>query len=231
MKLKLIAIFAFAVAVIAVGVIRTTSTIQRKNVPNKDRLKWYAKEAKNEGRQKVTMAAPLVEYLGGAGTITADDAFAASTVVIAHLVSKQSNALNDDITTWNRFAIDEVLLEAKELPCPTCLPPEPPPTLLPIKPGEFLIPKTGGTVNIDGVDIEQIDEAFPEYQFDQRYLLLLNLYATGTARTVGGPVGVFKIVENDRIVPVHESEHRIQKDFKLKFGNSLEHLRKHLKVR
>ena len=74
----------------AVGVIRSASTIQKKEVPNKDRLKWYAKEAKTEGRQKITVPAPLVEYLGDAGTITSEEAFSSSTVVIAHLISKQS---------------------------------------------------------------------------------------------------------------------------------------------
>lgn len=177
------------------------------------------------------MPAPLVEYLGGAGTITADDAFAASTVVIAHLISKQSAVIDDEITTWNKFAIDEVLSESKELPCPTCVPPEPPLNQLPLKSGEFLIPKTGGTVNIDGINVEQRDENFPEYEFNQPYVLLLNLYPTGTARTVGGPVGVFRIVQNNKIVPVRESEHQIQRDLKERFGNSLEHIRKHLKLR
>ena len=215
----------------AVGIIRSASTIQKKDVPNKDRLKWYAKEAKTEGRQKITVPAPLVEYLGDAGTITSEEAFSASSVVIAHLISKQSYPRDNDIITWNKFGIDEVLSEAKELPCPGCLPGDPPSSLLPLQNGEFVISKNGGTVNIDGVEIEQIDRDFPEFEPNQQYLLLMNLYPSGAARTIGGPVGVFRILQNDKVLPVRESEHMIRKDFKEKYGNSLAQLRVHLKRR
>ena len=213
----------------AVGIIRSASTIQKKDVPNKDRLKWYAKEAKTEGRQKITVPAPIVEYLGDAGTITSEEAFSSSSVVIAHLISKQSYPQDNDIITWNKFAIDEVLSEAKELPCPGCLPGDPPSSLLPLQKGEFVISKTGGKVNIDGVEIEQIDRGFPDFEPNQQYLLLMNLYPSGAARTIGGPVGVFRILQNDKVLPVRESEHMIRKDFKEKYGNSLEQLREHLK--
>ncbi len=232
MKIKLIALVLLGAGVIAVGLVRTASTIQKKPLPPyEDRLKSLAKEAKSEGRKKIRVPTPVIEYLGSAGTITAEEAFTACTVVIAHLVSKESYDRNDDIKTWNKFAIDEVLSEATELPCPTCGPSDPPATLLPLHSGEFVIPKTGGTINIDGVEIEQSGDGFPAYEFNQKYLLLINLYPNGTAITVGGPVGVFRILDNDKVIPVKESDHRILKDFKEKHGNSLERLRKHLKDR
>ena len=230
MKIKLIALIVLAGAILAVGLTRTRSTGQENpSPPNKDRLKWYAKEAKSSGRQKVTVPTDVIEYLGSAGTITAEEAFASCTVVIAHLVSKESYARNNDITTWNKFAIDEVLSEAKELPCPTCGPSDPPAALLPVHSGEFVIPKAGGSVNIDGIEIEQTGDGFPQYGFDQKYLLLIFLYPNGTAGTLGGPVGVFRVVGDDKVLPVQESEHRILKDFKETYGNSLQSLRKHLK--
>lgn len=90
------------VATAAVGGVGTASTIQKEPVPYKDRLEWYANQAKNKGQQKVTVPAPLVEYLGGAGTISAEQAFSSSTVVVAHLVSKQSTYSDANITTWNK---------------------------------------------------------------------------------------------------------------------------------
>lgn len=228
MKVKLITIVVLAAGVIAGGIVRSASTVQ-KSPPYKDRLKWYAKEAKVKGQRKIVVPAPLEEYLGSAGAISAEEAFSASTVVVAHVVSKQSSYSDDHITTWNKFAIDEVISEAKNLPCPGCLPPSPPSTLLPLSSGEFLIPKTGGIVNIDGVDVEQPVDTFPEYQFNQKYLLLINLYPSGVARTVGGPVGVFKVLQNDKLSPISDSEHKIRRDFKEIYANSLENLRKHLK--
>ena len=229
-KLIIIVLLVAAAAAAAVGVVHTASTIQKKPVPYKDRLKWYANEAKNKGQQKVAVPAPLVEYLGDAGTISAEEAFSASTVVVAHLVSKESTYRNDDITTWNKFATDETLSEAKYLPAPGWLPPSPPATVLPLSPGEFVLPKTGGTVNIDGVEVQQFVEDYPEYELNQRYVLLITLYPSGVARTIGGPVGVFKVLPNDKLAPISESEHKIRKDFKDLYGNSLAQVRKHLKT-
>jgi hypothetical protein len=230
MKIKLIALVLLGAGVIAVGLVRTAVTTQKKSPPYEDRLKWYVKEAKSEGRQKIRIPFDdVIEYLGGAGTITAEEAFSSMTVVIAHLAAKESYPRNDNISTWNKFVIDEVLSEAKELPCTTCGSSDPPATLLPLQQGEFLISKAGGRVNIDGVEIEQIDETYPPYEFNQKYLLLIHLNPTGTAWTIGGPVGVFRVAGNDKVLPVRESNHRVHKDFKEKHGNSLEQLRKHLK--
>ena len=229
MKIKLLSLVLFGTAVIFIGLIRTASTVQKQSPPYKDRLKWYAKEAKTEGRKKVAIPADVVEYLGSAGTITAEQAFSSSSVVIAHLVAKESYGRNDYILTWHKFVIDEVLSEAKELPCTKCGPSDPPSTFLPLKSGEFLIAKRGGRINIDGVEIEQTDDAFPEYEFKETYLLLAVLQPDGTAWTMGGPVGVFRLI-NDKVTPVRESEHRIHKDFREKYDNSLALLKKVLKT-
>ena len=229
MKIKLIIIVLLVAAAAALGVVRTASTIRKKPVPYKDRLKWYANEAKNKGQQKVRVPAPLIEYLGDAGTISAEEAFSASTVVVAHLVSKQSTYLGDHITTWNKFAIDETLSEGKDLPCRDCVPPYAPATLLPLSPKEFLFPKTGGTVNIDGVEVQQVVAGYPEYEFNQKYVLLINVYSSRFPETMGGPVGVFKVLPNDKLAPIGESDHKIRKDFKDVYDNSLDQVRKHLK--
>ncbi len=228
MKPKVVIIVLLAAVAVAVGVVRTASTVQKKSVPYKDRLKWYANEAKNKGQQKVVVPGALVEYLGSAGTIGADEALSSSTVVVAHVISKQSTYSDADITTWNKFAIDETLSEAKGLPCPACLPPSPPATVLPLSPGQFLLPQSGGTVNIDGVDVEQSVDDYPGYELNQKYLLLINLYPSGVAGVVGGPVGVFKVLPNDKLAPISESEHKIRRDFKDAYGNSLIKLRTHL---
>lgn len=231
MKIKLITIVLLVVAAVAIGaVVRTASTIQKKPTPYKDRLKWYANEAKNNGQKKVGVPGPLIEYLGDAGTISAEEAFSYSTVVVAHLVSKQSSYKDDEIRTWNKFVIDETLSEAKDILCPRCVLPPPPATLLPLSSGEFLLPKTGGTVNIDGVEVQQFVEDYPEYELNQEYLLLVTLYPSGLARTFGGPIGVFKVLKNDKLAPISESDHKIRKDFKDLYGSSLDQVRKHLKT-
>jgi len=223
-------VLVFLSGLLAVGVIRTASKVQNKELPIKGRLQWFAKEAKNEGRQKVTIPAPITEYAGSAATISLDEASSSSTVVVAHLVEKRSYQEDgNNVVTWNKFMIDEVFTEAKELPCPACLPPNPPAEMLPLQSGEFLIPKSGGRMTVDGVEIEQLDFRFPEFYQSHRYLLLLQLYPSGVASIAGGPVGVFTVDKNGKALPLTESEHRLRKDFQEKYGNSLDQLRKHLK--
>ena len=41
---------------------------------------------------------------------------------------------------------------------------------------------------------------------------------------MGGPVGVFKVDKHERLEPVRPSDHRVHKDFKEKYGNSLDQL-------
>jgi hypothetical protein len=230
MKTRLIIFILLVAAAAAIGEVRRrASTIDKKEpVPYRASIEWYANEAKNKGQKKVGVPAPLVEYLGDAGTIGAEEAFLSSTVVVAHLVSKQSTYINDDITTWNKFAIDETLSEGKDLPCRNCVPPLAPATVLPLLPGEFLLPKTGGTVNIDGVEVQQFVKDYPEYELNQKYVLLINVYSWRVPQTIGGPVGVFKVLPNDKLAPISESEHKIRKDFKDVYGNSLAQVRKRL---
>ena len=78
--------------------------------------------------------------------------------------------------------------------------------------------------------MQQFVADYPEYEFNQKYVLLINLYPSGVARTIGGPVGVFKVLPNDKLAPISESDHRIRKDFKDVFGHSLDQVRKHLKT-
>ena len=234
MKAKLITVVLLVAAAAAIGaVVRSASTTPEKPdpYPYKDRLKWKAREAKNQGKKKIGVPAPVIQYAGDAGTISAEEAFSSATVVVAHLVSKESTYRNDDITTWNKFAIDETLSEAKYLLAPGWVPASPPATLLPLLPGEFVLSKSGGTVNIEGVEVRQFPRDYPEFELNQKYVLLIVLYPSGGAWTIGGPVGVFKVLPNDNLAPISESDHKIRKDFKDLHGNSVDQLRKHLKNR
>jgi hypothetical protein len=230
MKIKLVAVVLLGTGLISFGLIRTASTVQKQQPPYKERLKWYAKEAKSGDRKKVTIPADVVEYLGSAGTITVEEAFSSSSVVIAGLAARESYPRNDYIVTWNKFIIEEVLSEPKKLPCRNCGPSDPPSSFLPLQPGEFLTLNRGGRVTIRDRDRTN-RRRFPQYESGQTYLLLLVLQPSGTAWTIGGPVGVFRIINNDQLVPVRETEHKIHKDLKEKYGNSLESVRKHLKTK
>ena len=197
-----------------------------KQAPTTERLRWYAAQAKSEGRREIKIPSLKIEYSGDSTAITLDEALKVSTVVVAQLVEKKSyEQSGNNIVTWNKFRITDVLSEAQETPCPLCLSDKPPQEMLPLQSREFLLSKSGGRINIDGVAVEQVESAFPEFQENRTYVLFLTLHPTGVAETIGGPVGVFRLDDRGNALPVSDSSHLLKKEFKDKFGNSPERLR------
>jgi hypothetical protein len=222
MKKVVLGLAFVIVAVLLVGFSRTASKIQRRDVPPRDQLSWFAKEAKQEGRQKTRIPGRIIEYGGAAANETLGNVLASSTVLTAHLIKKQTYKLGgDSLVTWHKFRIDQVMSEGTILPCPACGESKPPEDMLPLQLGEFLLSKSGGTMIVDGVEIEQLESGFPEFQAGRPYLLFLHLYPTGYADTVGGPVGVFSVDTNGNFSSVGGSSHPIVKELADNYGNSL----------
>lgn len=224
----------FSIAVLGIAILvgiqpfksRPASQKEVKHVPSAERLRWFAQQAKNEGMQTVTIPSLQIEYSGDSTAITLEEAVKVSTVVIAQLVEKKSYEQNgNNIVTWNKFRIKEVLAEASEKLCPHCPSEKPPQEMLPLQSQEFLLSKAGGRLSIDGIEIEQIEAGFPEFQENARYLLFITLHPTGVAATMGGPVGVFRLNDKGNALPVSESSHLLKKEFKDKLGNSPDRLR------
>ena len=237
MKNTLLAI-VLGIAILGIAIIagiqpfkpRPSSQKEMQRVPTTERLRWFAQQAKNEKLHTVTIPSLVVQYNGDSTEISLDEAIEYSSVVVAELLEKKSYEQNgNNIITWNRFRIEEVLFEASKLPCPNCVPEKPPQEMLPLQPGEFLLSKSGGKLIIDGVNVEQKESGFPEFLENSKYLLFLALRPTGTAETLGGPVGVFRLNAQGKALPVGESSHLLRKEFKERFGNSPDRLRTRLR--
>lgn len=102
--------------------------------------------------------------------------------------------------------------------------------MLPFKAGEVLVPTYGGTLVIDGVQVESRDSDFGEHPYRSgRYLLFISL---DPAKSVGklalGPHGIFVLNPNDQIAPIINSKSMLGRDLDLKLGNSLTKLKDHL---
>ncbi len=230
MRVRTIAFLLLLVSTAAVVAQRSDFRTQQRMVPATDQLRFFAREAKEQGQKKIRIPGLITSYLGDAGGITFAEAAVDCTIVIARLVSQRTyDHDGNNLTTWNEFAIDEVISEAKRLPCPGCEPDTPPNRLLPIESGHFLLATHGGKRMIEGVEVEQLS-GFSKLELTRKYLMLINLYPSGSVHTLGGPVGVFTITERgDKAFPLRESEHRVIKDFAQVYGNSLDELRKQLK--
>jgi hypothetical protein len=172
----------------------------------------------------------MFDYPGSANSIDIDQALATYTVVLAKPVESRTYELtSNDLITWYKFRIIESLSTPKSPACPSCEPTSAPTELLPLKPDEFLLAKNGGQLVIDGVEIEQVERDFPQYEEGKKYLLLLSMYPSGVATTAGGPLGVFLVNDDSTLSPINNRRHRIKEGLKEKFSDSTDRLRENLK--
>ncbi|SRR6266404_549443 len=202
-----------------------------KKAPTRGRLKWHVEEAKKEGRRQVIISSGILEYLGTANT-DIEQAFNDYTVVVAQPISKQTYQVSDnDLLTWYRFRIVDALTALKNPACFGCLGVTPPSDIPPLDSNEFLIAKAGGRLMLDGVEVIQTERGFPEFEDNQRYLLFISLYPNHVAAPAGGPLGVFKIAENETLTSIHDQSDPIKDGILSEFHGSLKLLKRHFNKR
>ena len=89
-------LFLLVLTVVAIGGItaakkpQPSSQTKSAQVPTSEVLRWYAQQAKSEGRRTVTIPSRQMEYSGDSTAISLDEALRVSTVVLAQLVEKKS---------------------------------------------------------------------------------------------------------------------------------------------
>jgi hypothetical protein len=200
------------------------STQQESQPPKRGRLQWHAAKAKKEGKQLVEIPTGITDYPGRKNK-SIEQALTEYTVVIAEPTATYTNQVNDNnLLTWYKFNILDILTPVRTPPCVGCMTLTPPHEI-PINTNEVWIPRGGGTLVIDGVEIRQREPGFPPFEEGQRYLLFLMWYPNKVATTAGGPVGVYKITEADKLAPFHQESDTIQEGIRLKFHGSLSKLR------
>lgn len=191
--------------------------------PKKNRLKWYAAKAKKESKQHIEVPSRRGEY-GNTGGI--DKALSSSTVVVGEAISKRTVQVSDnDLLTWYKFNVLEVLTPVRTVQCPDCMSLSPPKDVA-LGTNEIWIPRNGGALAIDGVEIEQVDPGFPPFADGQRYLLFLNWHPNQVARTAVGPAGVFRITNGDHLESLNGPADRTQQELRSGFNSSLTQLRR-----
>jgi hypothetical protein len=226
MKVKLVAL-VFLITVLGLA-FTVASKIKPAQVqqPDKNRLAWQVQKAKSEGRTQVEIPAPEVEYLGSAESEDPKEALAASTVVVAQPIETKTYEKNgNQLISWTKFKTTEGLSDIRPSRCPNCNSLVPPPEMLPVLEGEFLLPQVGGTIERDGIVIIEKRGNYPFYVEGQKYLMLVSIEPSGVAFTAGGPTGVFKLDENENLIPLNAESHAIKNEIKRTYQNSLKALR------
>jgi hypothetical protein len=237
MKTKTLLLAALALALAITGVIKTASKNPQPpetNIPpTRGQLLWYAAQAKAQGEKQVVVPAPSSDFSGSSGSTTIDKALTFSGAVIAQPTKEKiyTTDSSNEIATWYKFKVIDVLSRPKPPVCPDCHFLDPPPDFLPVGDDEFLVSKYGGTLMIDGVKVSMSEGEWPAFQHGRKYLLLLSIYPSGVAEVIGGPRGVFTVSEQGSLEPVSDQYHPIVKGMKERYGNSLDELKEHLKTR
>lgn len=241
MKEKNAVLIGFLLALCAIGIttiaMTKSSLVTQQSIESGKRderrgsIKWFVARAKEEKKTKVFVPPPEEFY---AVVSDLDDAALHYASVLVEPVSQKTAILNDsDIVTWHKFKVVEFISYPTKgcLHCPSGL--AVPQEMLPLEASEILVPTSGGSLTIDGIQLESRKKDFDEsFSATKRYLLFLSFDpTTAVGRIPLGPNGIFEVTEQDQIVPIIQGVSPIRRDLELKFGNSLTRVRDHLRTR
>jgi hypothetical protein len=156
---------------------------------------------------------------------TFDEAKTAYSVFVATANSQQSVQINPfSISTWSRFTVNESL---SVIPPNRCVNNR---CALPAGIGaasgsELLVPRAGGTIVKNGVEVDLQNQGFPDFTPGQQYLLFVDYEPTARvgAPTLG-PIGVFTVNSNGTVTAISASS-ALKDDIATRFGNSLSQIR------
>jgi hypothetical protein len=219
-----------------VGGVRTLSALQQQGsgvqaIEEPGTLKWHINQAKLKGKQRVTVSTPIYEY---AGVQSLDEAVSDFQVVIAKPIEKKSYIQSArNITTWYKFKVIEDLSQNKGVGCSACGSfPEPPDEMLPLKEDEILVPRAGGTIVLDGIEITKEEANFPQFSMSKEYLLFFNSDPSkGISKLSMGPYGVYVVNPAGNIEPINEKGTPLRNEIQELYHNSLEQLKARLRKR
>lgn len=234
MKPTLVLIVSFLATLGAVGAVSTVRQHQSSSAVQSSEpgtLKWHAQKAKAHGKKYIAVATPIYNY---AGVRSLDEALTYFDVVIATPVEKKSYVQSSrNITTWYKFKIIDPLHRSSQPGCPICGSlPSPPDEMLPLKEDEILIPKAGGAVVIDGVEVSKVEDGFPQFSLSEEYLLFVD---KDSSRGIGslsmGPYSVFGVNADKTIKHINKKDSPLKSEIEAIYNNSVEQLKVKIKGR
>lgn len=185
--------------------------------------------AKLKGQKKVTYTAwslSTADYMSFPGI---DTSLAVYTVVIAQPVAQVTFISPEgEVVTNYKFKIHELISEPKSSQSSLgvfsgTIRPE----LLPIRKGEFMLGALGGTVSVEGVEVESKFDNFEPFSQGKKYLLFLNFDSTKTVAGMEmGPLGAVAVNEDGTLQTLDGNpRHDIKQALDTQFGNSVESVR------
>jgi hypothetical protein len=190
--------------------------------------------AKERGEQRLQISVPSNSLPQYGSVNNLDEALSKYAVVIAQPVTMQSKNLVYTISTWYKFKVIENISDKTFSDRPDHA--DAPKELLPVEPDEILIPKGGGNLVIDGVQVICEEPGFPQFEMSRTYLLFVkpDPFSSKFGR-IGefmlGPKGVFALRGDDLVEPVASQSNPLSNAIEKLYGNSLERIKADFKQR
>jgi hypothetical protein len=153
------------------------------------------------------------------------------TVVVAKPVEEKSHTDHRGTTsTWYRFKILDRITPQKTLNCDPCHQFEQPPQdMLPVNGDEVLLHKIGGVQVVDGIEAITLEQDFPLFKKNQKYLLFLSVEPSGTVADIpAGPVGAMLVNDDNKVKAMSEKAYGLQRDIEVLHSNSVLQLKEHV---
>ena len=225
MKKKILGIVLVIAGLTTVGVIHSASKLKDQRTDNQGSYKERFKRAKARGDKKMRSYAAMPLY----ASADLNTAVLIYDWVIGEFVFSKSFATNDDghVATWYKFKVTETLSRAKQ---PVSDIDAVPGELLPLASDEILVRKTGGSVEIDGMEIEMEEVGFPPFEIGKKYLLLLAIdHAKQAGHVQVGPSGALIVTADGTLEPVSKNEVYYKTQIENRYGISVSKLREKLK--
>lgn len=217
MTIKILALIGIFIA----GGVVVQQLRSKRNVDEvllKGRIRLAAETAKEKNQSEITIDAPIPYY---AGVRDLDEALAKYSTVIARLVSRHSFISSDtkEITTWYKFEVTDFLSQPRAMSCNSCPSAKSMPSeITPNKENEILLVRNVGTVVEDGVRVNSVERAFPDFQLNKQYLLFISIdLQTRIASIELGPAGV-SIIEPEGQISSVSSATRLNSELRKRFG-------------
>jgi len=225
---KILGIVLAIAGLTTVGVIHSASKRQPakdQQTDNHGTYKERLKRAKARGEKKIRSYSAIPLY----ASVDLDTALSIYDLVIGDFVFSKSFATDDNgqIVTWYKFKVLETLSRAKQ---PVSDIDSVPTELLPLASDEVLVRKTGGSVEIDGMEIEMEEVDFPPFEKSKKYLLLLALDHAKQAGSIQvGPSGAFIVKADDTLEPINKNRIYYKTHIEGRYGSTVSKLREKLK--
>lgn len=210
---------------------QTPADIQRAKNEQKlrDKFRDHIASAKVEGRREIVI---IVE--GMPSNVTSIEQVIRDYSLVRVKVKDKETTVSDSdgsLQTWYKLDVLEVLRQQKEIGNTSPLLEYAPSRFLPLLASEGLFHTTGGSVTVDGVVIETLDDDPILLIQGREYLIAADLHCEGKIITPVAMVdGIFR-VEDTKLKPLGDKNRRLVGEVERMYNNNLSSLRSDVRLR